>query len=302
MSSSSVPIHGNYHGYYSKRPSHRDPRLALLPQDFFKGKRVLDVGCNEGWVTCEIAQTFGASEVVGVDIDDSLIRAAWRRRRTVWSLQAPPDVVASSAPSHNASLGENGHDRPKKRAKKQKEPPAPEPDILDVDGFFPASCEHMHGPLPIPNPSVQSSDDMSETARPAANPRMFPFNVTFRTADWVQDDIPEDAAGPYDIILALSITKWIHLNAGDAGLRRFFTRVHAALRTGGTFVVEPQPWDTYAKARKMDATLRENAKGLQCKPEDFGEMLRGLGFGVARHLGATGEGGFRRPVDLYIKL
>jgi 2-polyprenyl-3-methyl-5-hydroxy-6-metoxy-1,4-benzoquinol methylase len=40
--------------YYSKRPSIRDPRLALLPAEFFMGKRVLDVGCNEGWVTCEI--------------------------------------------------------------------------------------------------------------------------------------------------------------------------------------------------------------------------------------------------------
>jgi hypothetical protein len=42
--------------YYSKRPFIRDPRLALLPAEFFVGKRVLDVGCNEGWVTCEIGR------------------------------------------------------------------------------------------------------------------------------------------------------------------------------------------------------------------------------------------------------
>lgn len=42
--------------YYVKRTTDQegDVRLALLPCDFFAGKRVLDVGCNEGWVTCEI--------------------------------------------------------------------------------------------------------------------------------------------------------------------------------------------------------------------------------------------------------
>lgn len=40
--------------YYSKRPSPQDPRLALLPGDLFQDARVLDVGCNEGYVTCQI--------------------------------------------------------------------------------------------------------------------------------------------------------------------------------------------------------------------------------------------------------
>ena len=40
--------------YYGKRPFVTDPRLAVLPRSLFVGKRVLDIGCNEGWVTCEI--------------------------------------------------------------------------------------------------------------------------------------------------------------------------------------------------------------------------------------------------------
>ena len=63
----SAPIHGNYRGfvshpshsirgillmlafviciqrYYTKRPSFRDPRLAVIPKDTFHGARVLDV-------------------------------------------------------------------------------------------------------------------------------------------------------------------------------------------------------------------------------------------------------------------
>ncbi|KAJ7731106.1 Bicoid-interacting protein 3-domain-containing protein [Mycena maculata] len=282
MSSSTVPIHGNYHGYYAKRPSVNDPRLDLLPPSTFLGKRVLDVGCNEGWVSCEIAQSHGASKVLGVDIDDALVRAAWRRRRTVWSTQGPPIETdgATEGPS---------------RKRKRVEP------VGEAD-YFPSSCAHSLGPLPIPRSA----------------PDTFPHNVSFRTADWVNDAIPEDEGG-YDIVLAFSITKWIHLNGGDAGLQTFFSRVAAVLPTGGLFLVEPQAWETYRKAKRMDKRLRDMAQGLELRPEDFPRMLAELGFGEPARLGSVGEGGtlltpqvqlitltvvlgFHRPVDLYTKL
>lgn len=107
--------------------------------------------------------------------------------------------------------------------------------------FFPASCEHELGPLPIP---------------PAAHrgKTTFPHNVAFRAANWPATSIPEDAAG-YDVVVGcvslylrrcgwltvisgrLSISKRIHLNDGDTGLLRVF----AVLRAGA-FVLEPQPW------------------------------------------------------------
>ena len=49
-----------------------------------------------------------------------------------------------------------------------------------------------------------------------------------------------------------SITKWIHLNEGDDGLTQFFQRVYEVLRPGGAFFLEPQEWDSYAKAKRMD--------------------------------------------------
>ncbi|TCD69838.1 hypothetical protein EIP91_005915 [Steccherinum ochraceum] len=256
-----VPIHGNYHGYYNKRPFIQDPRLQLLPPELFQHARVLDVGCNEGWVTCEIAQLWNARRVVGVDLDETLIRAAWKRRRTVWSLQAPP-----SSSSHQDEV---------------------DADAMEVDSaldaevdYFPASCEHMFGALPIP---PQSEDEAVSADR-------FPHNLTFQTADWTRQAIHEDSEG-YDAVVAFSISKWIHLNDGDDGLLRFFRRVHSVLTTGGTFVLEPQEWDTYAKAKRMDTRLKENAKDLKLRPEDFERILREIGFGPAEHLGRTGEGG-----------
>jgi len=65
--SESLPVHGNYRGYYHKRPSLADPRLALFPLDFFEGKTVLDIGCNEGWVTCEIGKTITSLSWKAVD-------------------------------------------------------------------------------------------------------------------------------------------------------------------------------------------------------------------------------------------
>ena len=44
----------------------------------------------------------------------------------------------------------------------------------------------MYGPLPIPSNTLKSED--------------FPHNVAFRSADWVEKTIPEDAEG-YDVVL-----------------------------------------------------------------------------------------------------
>jgi 7SK snRNA methylphosphate capping enzyme len=65
--------HGNYRHYYVRRraneqyplPLERDERLALFDRELFKGKRILDVGCNSGEVTVELGMskrgTFGLS-------------------------------------------------------------------------------------------------------------------------------------------------------------------------------------------------------------------------------------------------
>ncbi|KJA26438.1 hypothetical protein HYPSUDRAFT_199157 [Hypholoma sublateritium FD-334 SS-4] len=136
--------------------------------------------------------------------------------------------------------------------------------------FFPASCEHELGPLPIP---------------PAAHrgKTTFPHNVAFRAANWPATSIPEDAAG-YDVVVGLSISKRIHLNDGDTGLLRVF----AVLRAG-------------AFARRMDEKLKNNAKSLTIRPADFEALLTDIGFRPARHFGFVGEGGFSRPIDVYTK-
>ncbi|KAH8977660.1 hypothetical protein EDB86DRAFT_2817124, partial [Lactarius hatsudake] len=207
------PTHGNYynyHGYRYHRPGGHDSHLALLPHDLLTDARVLDVGCNGGWVSCKIGASFTSFSivrVVGVDIDDALVRTAWRRRRTLWSHQAP--FFESSSAS---------------RIKRKRSPLPPKPPVAY---YFPASCQHTFGPLPIPPTDTFHSDKANHK---------FPHNITFRRADWVNECIPEDEAG-YDVITAFSVSKWIHLNGGDAG---FFFFEPFVFR-GSTLVQERSP-------------------------------------------------------------
>lgn len=117
------------------------------------------------------AQSWGAQKVVGVDIDDTLIRGAWRRRRTVWSLQEPDQTMTAISTTS------------KKRRRESTE--GSHPNQAD---YFPMSCEHEFGSLPIP-----PSEHRGKHA--------FPHNLSFRTADWTLTEIPEDA-GHYNVVVA----------------------------------------------------------------------------------------------------
>ncbi|KAF9515696.1 hypothetical protein BS47DRAFT_1445318 [Hydnum rufescens UP504] len=267
------PLHGNYHSYYqTKRPELSDERIALLPRAFFKGRSVLDIGCNEGWVTCE---RHGATRVVGVDIDPVLIRATWKRRRA---------CGANKDPLSHLPL--------KKRKRSnidsfEHESISPSPSLH----YFPLSMQHLFGTLPIPGPGSQISLESTS----------FPHNVSFIRADWLSD--PIDSSQQYDIVLALSITKWIHLNNGDAGLLAFFQRIFDILHQGrgSKLVLEPQHWEGYAKAKRNNPKLKESGKDLQIRPDDFEAHLTKIGFRPAQRMGSVGQGGLRRPVDVYEK-
>ena len=71
--------YGNYTRYYGYRNNGSfasDSRLKLMKREWFEGKVVLDIGCNTGQVTIEMARTFNPKKICGIDIDGELIRIA----------------------------------------------------------------------------------------------------------------------------------------------------------------------------------------------------------------------------------
>lgn len=100
----------------------------------------------------------------------------------------------------------------------------------------------------------------------------------------------------------LSVSKWMHLNEGDDGLIEFFTRVFTTLHPSGRFILEAQPWSSYSKAVRQAPELKESYKTVKLRPTDFERiLLEDIGFQKVEKLSEEGDGGFERPLHVYIK-
>ncbi|KAB1254109.1 7SK snRNA methylphosphate capping enzyme [Camelus dromedarius] len=84
-----------------------------------------------------------------------------------------------------------------------------------------------------------------------------------------RDELVEAQTPEYDVVLCLSLTKWVHLNSGDEGLKRMFRQIYRHLRPGGILVLELQPWSSYGKRNTLTETIYKNYYRIQLKPEQF---------------------------------
>ncbi|XP_011179148.1 probable RNA methyltransferase CG1239 [Zeugodacus cucurbitae] len=231
-------IYGNYNKYYgyrNKESKYQDIRLEVFAtqSEMFKNKQMLDIGCNSGLVTMEVAKLFAVKSIVGLDIDRSLINQA------------------------------------NKMLLRQKK-------ILPMEN----EARRLH---------------------------KFPYNVSFVHGNYVlRDDVLlEIEHEQFDIILCLSITKWIHLNFGDAGLKQAFRRMYLQLRNGGKLILEAQPYDNYGRRKKMTETINTNFKAMKFFPKDFNDYLLSadVGFESFELMGIPENciKGFKRPIQIFHK-
>lgn len=126
----------------------------------------------------------------------------------------------------------------------------------------------------------------------------------------------------FDVILCLSVTKWIHLNWGDDGLKQAFRRMYIQLRPGGKLILEPQNWASYKKKKNLTVsftqqlpsithqcfsqeTIYRNYHSIEFFPDKFIEYLLSpmVGFAKSEVLcyPHSQNKGFQRYIYIYTK-
>ncbi|KAG7271663.1 hypothetical protein CRUP_022280 [Coryphaenoides rupestris] len=400
--------YGNYNKYYGYRNpgAVEDPRMRALRPEWFRGKEVLDLGCNAGHLTLHVAKALRPARILGLDIDGRLVHVARqnirhylsdlqarqasgeqekrRRRRSSQAEEEEKEAAAGDKQEERMMeverKGENGEavvergggdggvssrlaeevrkeeeqeteDRgAKQRQDNGKEEPGrkgeeqatkeevPEKEVepqgtkgeqessrsrwrrreqqrsrmeevemetyVDTSagggpgggGHFPVSLCMTRGPIAAP----------PLTEKTPSPPGEFPANVSFLTANYVleNDALLLTQRAEYDVILCLSVTKWVHLNWGDTGIKRFFQRAYRHLRPGGLFILEPQPWDSYVRRKKLTENINQNYKSIRLKPDQFTNYLTTeVGFASYEFIGTPNSSakGFQRPIYLFHK-
>ncbi|XP_067627359.1 7SK snRNA methylphosphate capping enzyme bin3 [Eurosta solidaginis] len=181
----------------------------------------------------------------------------------------------------------------------------------DIPAAAPASHTHdSHSPAASTNTPGHASNATPASSTAGGGRKCkneFPQNVFFRHQNYVLEDEAHLAndTQQYDLILCLSVTKWIHLNFGDNGLKMAFKRMFNQLRPGGKLILEAQNWASYKKKKNLTPEIYQNYRNIEFFPNKFHEYLLSseVGFshsytlGVPRHLSK----GFCRPIQLYAK-
>lgn len=262
--------YGNYNRYYGYRNAQNevDGRLNVFARrkEMFCGKDVLDIGCNIGHITLSIARDFAARSVTGIDIDRKLINIARK------NVKHYVNCVRSPATHEDGGKGK------------------------DCDAsFYPLSMPISYGLIDIPGFTKNK------------NQKGFPYNVTFVQGNYILEDdaLLASEQSQFDAILCLSITKWLHLNFGDLGLKRAFKRMHAQLRPGGVLVLEPQSWGSYGKKKNLTERIHKNYHSIEFLPHKFTQYLLSPEVGFSKcevvSIPPHPSKGFQRPIQLFTK-
>nr|XP_061801863.1 7SK snRNA methylphosphate capping enzyme-like [Nerophis lumbriciformis] len=280
--------YGNYNKYYGYRnPSaSEDPRIHVFRPEWFEGKQVLDLGCNSGHLTLYIAKMLRPARILGLDIDNRLVHAARKNIRHYLSEVQTQEARRAKSEEKHMESRENGSTLKEEKGHTDQ----------TRSCSFPLSLQISRGPIAAP-PLTESS---------TTKPGQFPANVSFIKANYVlqNDNLLVTQRPEYDVILCLSVTKWVHLNWGDSGLKRFFKRVYRHLHPGGIFILEPQPWQSYVKRKKLTDNINRNFHSIRLKPDQFSSYLTNeVGFTSCEFLGTPKSltRGFQRPIYLFRK-
>uniref|UniRef100_A0A3Q1G7E4 RNA methyltransferase n=1 Tax=Acanthochromis polyacanthus TaxID=80966 RepID=A0A3Q1G7E4_9TELE len=209
-----------YHGFYGDRlegqvGEEKDPRIGLLEADWFRDKTVLDVGCGAGHMTLTIARMFNPAHILGVELDQRLVKAAKQNIRHFMS----HDMVVEERKRAKVALP------PDLQGGREQEV------MREAFLSLPLSFRVSRGPLCAP--PLLRLHGKPLLCIPSSPLWLLP------QGDYVSELEPWPGRGRYDVIMCLSVTKWVQLQSGDGGVVRLFRRAYQSLSSGGLFILEP---------------------------------------------------------------
>jgi 7SK snRNA methylphosphate capping enzyme len=268
---------GNYNRLYYKKyiESMKDERLNILKAEWFKDKRCLDIGCNDGTLTLMIAVSYEPKLIEGIDIDYRLIKTAVKNMKYITRNNLSESYINNLILADERNRKDNNiveqilnnsedyseHvqvDKIKLQLKESQK-------VSEILG----KLKSMPVSFVLPKQCEKDKLDLLKND----NNLIYPNNVIFRQENYI-GDIKEEAK--YDTIMCLSTAKWIHLNYGDVGIKLMFYNIYRQLKLDGLFIFEFQCWKSYKKRKDLTSTVKNNFNKIKLKPDRFKEYLENI--------------------------
>ena len=158
---------------------------------------------------------------------------------------------------------------------------------IDIDSDLVRQAQRKLQELRVHSARQASTAERGGAVGTLANRGQALGGVEFRCANAVEYNFGVEK---FDVILMMSVTKWIHLNWGDEGLKRVFVNAYAALAPGGALIIEPQPWRSYKQAfrknkHNVPAEWKSHYGAIELKPDMFESYLKSVvGFRTIQRL------------------
>ena len=139
-----------------------------------------------------------------------------------------------------------------------------------------------------------------------------PDSITYTVADVMTSDGRQSLTNymqlhdiqRFDVVTCFSVTMWIHLHHGDAGMRDFLSYMSSLCER---LLVEPQPWSCYRNAvrrmRKLDCETFPEFSRLTWRQHVHADierfLLESCSMKLSNQYGVTDD--WKRPMYLFTR-
>ena len=241
---------GNYKSFYYNRYLDlykNNKENFVFDENFFKDKVILDIGCNIGTLTILIANYYNPKFIQGIDIDPNLIKEALNQCKKTSKIKYFSMIYSEAKKIIDKKIENNNNNNMEIDGKKKIEINNETLDLVSEFDKFPLSFR-----LNLKYKFNNEENFININSN----------NIFFKCCNYISKLYENEK---YDTILCLKITKWIHLNYGDFGIKVLFYNIYKQLKKDGILIIECDPFNKYKKEKKFKDKIKE----IKFFPKDF---------------------------------